>query len=506
MAITRYKPQLLLAFSYFVMFEIAMLHFRSSYFHSYNFNFIIEVIRESTFTLLFLFVIFHGLSFNKILFRVTSVFLFITGAIGSYAVFFFKMPPSKQIIRTFFENEISESFEFIGMNLMIWISVSILVVVGILVKFRDVKQRYSILKVLCFGFFIYNIVTPQYRVLQSYFPISYLHGTYLYILERMQSHIRIDISQKFEFSGGEDVIGVLVIGESARYDHFGINGYTRNTTPKISAIPNLYSFQGRASSNLTYLSVPSMLTRTAADNTANRALETTFLSVFGGLGYQTSWVGTQSLLKYLKSYSSETIYDEVMMVILPGGSALYKMNDHDEVLLPYFENILLHGQKQFVVLHTFGSHWNYAARYPKEYEAFTPVLKNTTTKIDQPSCDHDELINSYDNSILYTDYILSEIISKLKDKNAFLIFASDHGESLGEGGIYAHGSHMNSEQLTIPFIFWVSDKFISTHHDIIDLLNKRKGSEVSHDYIFHSALDCAGIKSEVINPELSLCR
>jgi glucan phosphoethanolaminetransferase (alkaline phosphatase superfamily) len=199
------------------------------------------------------------------------------------------------------------------------------------------------------------------------------------------------------------------------------------------------------------------------------------------------------------------LYDEPQISIIPGGSALYKMNTHDGVMLPYLDNVLAKPKKQFIVIHTSGSHWNYAARYPSEFEIFKPGCKDISTQTDQPGCGEPGLTNSYDNSIIYTDYILSQIIKRLGDKNAFLIYASDHAESLGENGIYGHGTHMVPEQLTITFIFWASDKFISHHPNLLETLSRKTKENLNHDYIFHSALDCIGIASSIIDSSLSLC-
>ncbi|MES2214573.1 MAG: phosphoethanolamine transferase, partial [Pseudomonadota bacterium] len=303
-----------------------------------------------------------------------------------------------------------------------------------------------------------------------------------------------------------DIVGVLVIGESARYDHFGINNYQRDTTPNLTKTSNLFTFKAKAIANLTYLSVPYMISKSPMDKIESATHETSFLSVLTKLGFNTGWIGTQSILKYLKGHDAETMYDEVNISIIPGGSALYPMNAHDEVLLPYFENFIKDGGKEFMVLHTSGSHWNYVMRYPEEYEKFKPTCPYQA-KTDHTYCTPEGLINSYDNSILYTDAILARVIEKLKDKNAFLIYASDHGESLGEGGVYGHGSDMTFEQLTIPFIFWASDKFFENNPGLKQSLGKMQeaGVELSHDYIFHSVLDCSGVKSNAINQDLSLC-
>ncbi|MDF2965553.1 MAG: hypothetical protein K0Q51_941 [Rickettsiaceae bacterium] len=148
---------------------------------------------------------------------------------------------------------------------------------------------------------------------------------------------------------------VVVIGESARVDHFSLNGYERETNPRLKNFDNLFSFEGTSCSCMTYLSVPCMLTRVTAENPAAALEETTFISIFKKLGYRTSWLATQSIRKYLQGYTTKTIYDELDFLILPGGSTLFHLNAHDEVLLPYFSEILAKGDKNLIILHTSGS-------------------------------------------------------------------------------------------------------------------------------------------------------
>ncbi|CAF0761432.1 unnamed protein product [Didymodactylos carnosus] len=221
--------------------------------------------------------------------------------------------------------------------------------------------------------------------------------------------------------------------------------------------------------------------------------------------FNTHWIGTQTLLQYLKGKKHSTIYDEVKFAMIPGGSALLKMNDYDGKMLPYIEQFLGDSKgKKLIVVHTSGSHWNYSARYPKEFQKFTPGC-NKVAKSDPSTCTIEGLINDYDNSILYTDFFLFSLVELLKNNNGFLIYVSDHAESLGENGYYGHGGPLIPEQTTIPFIVWVSDPFKIRHLELVKAIETHSGSELSHDYVFHSILDCAGIQAKVIDKNLSIC-
>jgi glucan phosphoethanolaminetransferase (alkaline phosphatase superfamily) len=116
------------------------------------------------------------------------------------------------------------------------------------------------------------------------------------------------------------------------------------------------------------------------------------------------------------------------------------------------------------------------------------------------------LINAYDNSIVYTDWFLARIIDSIKDTNAMLIYVSDHGESLGEDDFFSHGQDdYRTEQHAVPLIFWASEKYKSLHADRYSVAQQKLDQQLSHDNIFHSMLDCAGIKATVIDKTLSIC-
>ena len=210
-------------------------------------------------------------------------------------------------------------------------------------------------------------------------------------------------------------------------------------------------------------------------------------------------------MRHFANFDLSNIYNDINFTIVPGGSALFSLNDHDGKMLPFIKEIIINSGKQFLVIHTSGSHWNYTARYPKEFEHFTPTCY-LKAKSDARDCDKLALINSYDNSILYTDFFLYNLIDLLKDKNAFLLYVSDHGESLGEEGYYGHGGPLLTQQITIPFIVWVSDNFKLKYPELVASIKNYTSTEISHDYVFHSILDCLNINSDVIDKNLSICK
>ena len=267
----------------------------------------------------------------------------------------------------------------------------------------SLKLLTRILTFICLVFVLSNVVKPKYGFLKSYFPFQYLHNAYIFLFAQDEDFIKQDISLKYEFkdSSDEDVVGVLVLGESARYSNFGINGYERDTTPNLDKVDNLVNYKAIACSNNTYLSVPCMLSRLSEKDLSKVEKETSALSVLTKMGFETLWMGTQSITKYYRNKPGGSFYDEVKFHMIPGGSLVFLPNDLDGKMLPYLAQKLQEDGKKFIVMHSTGSHWNYSSRYPKEFEKFTPSI-DQNAKIDASGCSREELVNSYDNSILYT--------------------------------------------------------------------------------------------------------
>jgi lipid A ethanolaminephosphotransferase len=182
----------------------------------------------------------------------------------------------------------------------------------------------------------------------------------------------------------------------------------------------------------------------------------------------------------------------------------------DDILLYKLQEYLDKAVKTdtFIVLHQLGSHGPaYYKRYPKAFEVFTPALSSNQLQDAQQQ----EIINAYDNSILYTDYFLTEVIDFLKNNSTKfdtgMIYVSDHGESLGENNIYLHGLPFfiaPQMQIHVPFILWLSDKLVKSDHIDKSCLEKHSNFKYSHDNLFHSFLGLMGVNTAIYKPELDL--
>ena len=172
---------------------------------------------------------------------------------------------------------------------------------------------------------------------------------------------------------------------------------------------------------------------------------------------------------------------------------------YDEVLISGLKAQLLASKKEkiLLILHTSTSHGpTYFKKYPQHFNEFTPVCKS----VELGKCTQEELINAYDNTILYTDYILASLIEQLKELDGYsssMFYVSDHGESLGENNLYMHGipaSIAPKEQLEIPFIIWLSD----------NTKELRENKSLSQHHVFHSILDFLALDSPIYDEEMSV--
>ena len=292
---------------------------------------------------------------------------------------------------------------------------------------------------------------------------------------------------------------IVILGESLRSDHLSINGYERETTPKLKeldviSLPNIYSEY-----TYTDASIPYILSRADSINPEIAYSEPSFIGFFNKCDYQTTWIANQE-----PSNSYIFFINECKNVIYANMSKNNYNFDSwlDEAMFPYIDTTLKDlNPKQLIILHTIGSHWWYNSHFNEKYTIFKPIIKSRVVS----SCTKEEMINSYDNTILYTDFFISEVISKVAKKNAILFYLSDHGELLGEKGNWLHASE--GEPLHRPASFiWMSDIYKSKNLDKVENLNVNSTKEYRTDYLFNSLLDASNIESKNFDSKRSIFR
>lgn len=344
-------------------------------------------------------------------------------------------------------------------------------------------------------------------------PINYIYslgsyaGNALYAADKTLHPVGTDAHIMLPTSNnGKHNLVVLVVGETARAQNFSLNGYSRNTNPYLRN-ENIINFSNAWScGTTTAVSVPCMfshLDRSHYDDDTARHSENV-LDVLKHAGVNVFWRENDSGCKGV----CERVAQESMIHLHVNGLC----NDEecfDEILLDHLQDRINTLDKDtIIVLHQKGSHGPaYSKRYPEKFNVYTPTC-NTSTLSD---CSQQNVINAYDNTILYTDYFLEQVITFLKQNspqfNTAMIYASDHGESLGENNLYLHGMpymFAPEEQKRIPFMMWLSND-IETNNGISDAcLRGQSNQEYSHDHLFHSLLGLMNIETSVYNSALDI--
>ena len=280
---------------------------------------------------------------------------------------------------------------------------------------------------------------------------------------------------------------VLVIGESARRKNFSLYGYERETNPLL-ATDSVTILPAYAAATYTIASVKAILDHKPTED-AYEILPNYLYRHGVDVVWRTSNGGEPKV--YIEAYHDAKDH---LAKMYP-----HKNPQYDDILIEELDNVIRSSSsdKLFIVLHTYTSHGPaYYRNYPSEFEQFKPVC----TTVEIKKANRSEVINAYDNTILYTDYLLHSVIEHLRsitDRRSCMIYVSDHGESLGEREVYMHAISKfmaPDEQIDIPFIVWSSDKS----------LRVKPLEDAGHYHIFHSVMHFLGLESEIFDPTMSI--
>lgn len=295
---------------------------------------------------------------------------------------------------------------------------------------------------------------------------------------------------------------IFVIGETARASHFSINGYPRNTNPCLGSLTGLVSFGNAMSeSNTTHKSVPMLLSSVDATMFDDVYMQKSIITAFKEAGFKTAFFSNQapnhSLIEFFGNEADTCYYVQSL--------AKGRKKPYDMTLVNCLQHFLSHNDgDRFVILHTYGSHFNYSDRYPSEFRYFVPDNIPSATPENRKF-----LVNAYDNSIRYTDYILGKIIGMVNHagSRAVVLYTSDHGEELfDDGKHFMHASPVPSvNQLHVPFLIWTSPSYAIAHREIVSALreNSRKAVSTS-SCVFHTLIQMADINTPVTDRSKSV--
>jgi lipid A ethanolaminephosphotransferase len=301
---------------------------------------------------------------------------------------------------------------------------------------------------------------------------------------------------------------ILVVGETARAANFSLNGYPRLTNPRLSAVAGLINFpQAYSCGTDTAESLPCMfsdLGRARFD--VNRAArQENLLDVAQRAGFAVLWRENQSGCKGV------CLRVPTEILVENKSRPFYEISDTlDEALLRDLPaRIKGLDRDGLFVLHMMGSHGPaYYKRYPLRFERFKPACKEAQFS----RCSNDEIVNAYDNTIVYTDHVLAELIALLQEQEqqgvaTALIYLSDHGESLGESNLYLHGMPYvlaPNVQKHIPMLLWLSPRYQQSFAVDTACVGAKRLQPVSQDNLFHSVLGLLDIETQSYNPKLDI--
>ncbi len=379
----------------------------------------------------------------------------------------------------------------------------------LLSRLKLVGATLAVMLVLVFTFSsAYTSFFREHKEVRMYFnPANHIYATVRLIgrffeADRSILHALGEDAETPELDTHRELI-IMVVGETARADRFSLNGYEKDTNPLLSK-ENVISFTNVTScGTLTAISVPCMFSvlNTNEYNATKAATTENVLDVLTHAGVNVLWRDNNS--------SSKGVADRVPYEDFRDSSVnpICDVECRDVGMLSGLQAYIdAHPTGDImIVLHQMGNHGPaYYKRYPKEFERFTPVC--TTNELSD--CTTAEINNAYDNAITYTDYFLAETIELLKQNDASfetaMLYVSDHGESLGELGLFLHGMPnfvVPESQRHVPSILWLGSSYDEA--DPMEIAANRE-KPFSHDNVFHTILGFMEIESELYNPAMDL--
>lgn len=458
--------------------------------------------------------------------------LLMIAAVNHYFMAEYGVVINTEMVQNIFETDSREAFEYLNTDLLSAIMMSGLLPVLLLglvtVKDRTLPRQFAInlasmaTSVAVIGLVAYAFFPDyaslfrndrQLRLLANptsgiYSVVSYFHDRYRGDTGGMISPTGSDIAKSPQWQDHlRHTLVVLVAGETARADSFSLDGYARSTNPLLANDDIINFTRVTSCGTATATSLPclfSPLSREDYSDAAGKGSES-LLDVLQRAGLSVVWRDNNS---GCKGTCDRVEYENLSHLALPE----YCKADgecFDEVLLQDLRKLVTaHSGDVAVVLHQKGSHGPaYFQRVPEEFEKFKPSCHSSQLT----ACDRQAIVNAYDNTILYTDWVLDKTIKLLQreftDMDTALVYVSDHGESLGENNLYLHGAPYfvaPSEQTHVPMLAWISENYRTDFSIDLECVRNERELPLSHDNFFHSVLGMLQLNAKVYDPELDI--
>ncbi|HEY4435271.1 MULTISPECIES: kdo(2)-lipid A phosphoethanolamine 7''-transferase [Lelliottia] len=472
--------------------------------------------------------------FGRRIWRVLASLVVLCSAGASYYMTFMNVVIGYGIIASVMTTDIDLSKEVVGLHFILWlVGVSALPLLLIwsnrcrytlLRQMRTPGQRIrSVAIVLLAGLMVWGPIRllevkqkndertsgvdlPSYGgvVANSYLPSNWISALGLYawaqVDESSDNKSLRNPAKEFTYEAPKDIDDtyvVFIIGETTRWDHMGILGYDRDTTPKLAQEKNLVAYRGYSCDTATKLSLRCMFVREGgADDNPQRTLkEQNVFSVLHQLGFSADLYAMQSEMWFYSNTMAQNIAYREQIGAEPRNRG--KSVD-DMLLIDEMKGSLSNNQdgKHMIILHTKGSHFNYTQRYPRSFAKWTPECVGV-----DKDCTKEQLINSYDNSVMYVDHFIESVIDQVRDKKAIVFYAADHGESINDFE-HLHGTPRKMappEQFRVPMMVWMSDKYLENpdKEKMFQQLKKEAAMKVPrrHVELYDTIMGCLGYTS-----------
>ncbi|MDE7154203.1 MAG: lipid A phosphoethanolamine transferase [Muribaculaceae bacterium] len=353
------------------------------------------------------------------------------------------------------------------------------------------------------------LIVPHYNMSRELFPVNVIGNMCRAVKRSIDVADYPNTSAEFSYNAVNtrptDIpeVYLLVIGETSRGENWQLLGYDRPTNPHLSMLDSLVVFDKAVTqSNTTHKSVPMIISSLTAENFDSIGSHKSIFTAFKEAGYHTYLFSNQTRNR---SYTEYFCNEADRQVYIKDSLGRYAM---DHSLLPLLDEALadsLH-RKKFIVMHTYGSHFNYRDRYPKEFAGFTP-----DNYPDANTGNRDKLINSFDNTILYIDNFLAEAAQRL-DRSGIpsaMIYTSDHGEDIFDDSRerFLHASPTPTfHQLYVPMLVWMSGEYNRQFGDsaYVNLYENRSQTISPTETVFPTMLTLAGINTPRLDASKSL--
>lgn len=460
----------------------------------------------------------YNLFKKKILYKLLIIFFFIGGFINLSHWLLLKGEITASSLFVLANTNLSETVEFLSLkgSLRLLFLIPYLFLFVYAIKNFPFGINNMLNKYFTFGIFLFisiyfidNIV--HVRFLRKAVPATseaFIHftkemGVTNSLKKRKVKKVSVEITNK------KNHVFVLILGESCSRNHMSLYNYARETTPKLEKRKDIFVYNNVVTSHSnTFSSIWMMFTTMNLENDQNKTNCISLMDVFHSAGFQTYWISNQIPIGIWDNdvYNLAQTSNVVVFKNIQANSSFESTlkSSFDEILINPFREALFEKQSnKFIVLHLMGNHSKYSKRYPPNFQIFTNNSSKKTT-----------VVNEYDNSMIYTDFIVDSIFTLLYQQSIIdtntlysAIFLSDHGENvydeLNDAGHNFNGS-LPKSNVEIPFVVWLSSQYANYNSNKTKFINQNKDLPFVTDDLFHAVIDMNDIKTLYLQENRSI--